>query len=206
MTTTNKYKPPVRRHKRGRRPKTRVVLDRILEAVWEVIPPPPVGRIDLGKRACLDLRFLRLGICGINYHSSPVGALPPPPVPRLYRIWLEMLEVCKDREHPYFILIGKRHVIVCNDWVYRYRSFETWAMDNGYMEFGESGVLCRHDHLGDFTPENCYWGPPEVGALVLYKRCDIHTWCAKHPDMDEDVIRARLDQGWPVSRAFTERS
>lgn len=161
--------------------------------------PPPV-RLNVKGQRRLDSRFLRLGISGINYDLNMDRRYKLAKAPRLYRIWAEAKAVCNNPDHPYYSLFGGRYIIVCNDWIYRYNTFEVWAEASGYTPVA---TLCRHNLEADFNPDNCYWGPPEEATPVFYQRCNVFRWCLLHPEMDEDIIQARLDKGWPVARAFT---
>ena len=157
-------------------------------------------RIKIKKRNRLSSAFLKLGIKGINYGLDSWVCYPEK-MPVLYRIWLEMKFVCYNKYHPYYDVIGRRKIIVCNDWVYDYGRFYAWALSSGYYK--SSRVLCRRDIYQDYSPENCYWGSRYRVMPVIYKGYTIQKWCLEHREISEVAIKDRLNRGWTVADAFT---
>lgn len=74
---------------------------------------------------------------------------------RLYRIWSDMKASCRRPSHYLYSSRGARGVAYAAQWQ-EFVQFRSWAMRSGYAH---DKALRRHDRQGDFTPENCWWGP-----------------------------------------------
>ena len=192
--------PALKRRGRGRPTKTEKLI-RYLHDPFLYKKKPPRTKKLRGQ----DVTLLKLGLRGINYGLDNWACLPKH-TPNLYKIWLEMGQVCYNKEHPYYEVIGRHGVLVCEDWRHGhdYKQFEAWAKEAGFYNNQKPPcqTLCRHDAFGDFSPANCYWGDYREAAPILYRGYTIDRWCYDRREISAEAVRRRIDRGWAVSDAF----
>lgn len=75
---------------------------------------------------------------------------------RLHGIWQGMKDRCYSRNLPankakYYRDKGIR---VCDEWLYSFKYFEEWALENGYAD---DLTIDRIDPDGNYEPSNCQW-------------------------------------------------
>lgn len=101
--------------------------------------------------------------CGC-FHREQLGALRrkhgAAHQERLYGVWLNLRERCRNPNNNHYHSYGGRGINVCDDWMNDYSSFRDWALKNGYREdIRESGrnniTIDRIDVDGDYEPSNC---------------------------------------------------
>ena len=93
---------------------------------------------------------------------------------RLYRIWLNMNNRCRNPNYIQPHLYVERGITVCDEWRTSYIVFRDWAMSHGYAD---SLSIDRIDNDKGYSPDNCRWADKYVQrrnqrntiVKVLYK-------------------------------------
>ena len=75
---------------------------------------------------------------------------------RLRNIWQGMKDRCYSRNLPankakYY---RDKGVKVCDEWLYSFKYFEEWALENGYAD---DLTIDRINPDGNYEPSNCQW-------------------------------------------------
>jgi len=73
---------------------------------------------------------------------------------KLYTVWTNMKQRCYNKTRKDYKNYGERGIIVCEEWLNDYKTFEKWSLDNGY-----NNVLTieRKDNDKEYCPNNCTW-------------------------------------------------
>lgn len=79
---------------------------------------------------------------------------------RLYSVWLDMKERCRNPKNNHYMSYGGRGISVCPEWDKDYMTFREWCLLNGYSEeIRDSGrnnlTIDRIDVDGNYEPNNC---------------------------------------------------
>lgn len=73
---------------------------------------------------------------------------------RLYTIWGDMKARCYNIKNTYYNLYGGRGIIICDEWLNDFVSFQKWAINNGY---NDELTIERVDTNGNYESNNCKW-------------------------------------------------
>lgn len=73
---------------------------------------------------------------------------------RLYTIWTDMKQRCKNVNDRCYDIYGGRGITVCDEWANDFENFYEWAMSNGYQD---SLSIDREDNDKGYCPSNCRW-------------------------------------------------
>lgn len=123
----------------------------------------------------------------------------------IYRVWSSMIARC--RYEPGYIAKG---IKVCEEWE---QSFLAFYRDMGDRPT-EKHQLDRRDPWGDYCKENCRWLLPKENSRNKTNQSmltfDGKTLClaewADVTGINSGTILSRLDKGWSVERALTEKT
>ena len=132
------------------------------------------------------------------------GTKPSP----TYRIWHGILQRCYAPKAAGFDQYGGRGITVCDRWRHDFAAF---LSDMGERPAGKS--IDRIDGTKGYSPDNCRWATPKEQSrntvsnrLVTFRgeTLPVIVW-AERLGATPMTVTSRLDRGWPVERALTER-
>ena len=123
---------------------------------------------------------------------------------REHAIWIAMRQRCTNPKNDRFGYYGARGIRVCERW----ESFEAFLEDMGQCPGGHS--IERSDNNGNYDPNNCHWGTRKeqmrntrTNRLITFRsrtQC-VAEW-AEQLGISHTALRARLRNGWSISRAL----
>lgn len=127
---------------------------------------------------------------------------------RIYRVWGNMVNRCKNPNNPAYHNYGGRGIDVCDEWT-RFENFYLWSVYNGYEEGLE---LDRINNDGWYTPDNCRWTDRITQAnnrrsnvIVEYQGEKMTVAeLARTINMPYKILHDRLRNGWTIERAMTQ--
>lgn len=121
---------------------------------------------------------------------------------RLYRIWADMIQRCKNSKSRLWKYYGGRGITVYEDWG-NFEPFRNWALANGYQD---DLTIDRIDVNGNYEPSNCRWANKKEQtrnrriSRVINGRT-IAEW-AELTGIDYYTFRMRLKKGWTFEKAI----
>lgn len=127
----------------------------------------------------------------------------------IYNCWKGINERTSNPNTRCFKNYGGRGITVCDRW----KDFANFLADMGPTY--QAGLTIERINVnGNYEPSNCCWATPAQQARNKRNNRRITVdgvtrtlveW-AKHSGLPSDVIRHRLNVGWPVAKAVTEPS
>lgn len=158
-------------------------------------------RCDCGGEKAVEAPSLRRGLstsCGcISRTHGCFGT-------RLYRIWANMLNRCRNPNVPAYKDYGARGISVCDEWTV-FPAFKAWAEANGYQET----LTIERDNVNDgYSAGNCRWVPiafQSANRRSVRRNPDGRSWCeiAKEHGISTRLYNSRIAKGWSDLAAAT---
>lgn len=128
----------------------------------------------------------------------------------LYRVWLNMIDRCRNPHNKHYNMYGGRGIKLCYDWQpsnpMGFQNFYNWSIENGWKPLTgkEKLTIDRIDFDGDYCPENCRWVSYKVqgnntsrnryyrvGPYVFTE----HIW-SEIIGLSSNTLRKRRNKGW----------
>lgn len=168
-------------------------------------------RCDCGNEVTVTLGKLVSGhtkSCGC-YRSDVCHSKKVIKNDRIYSIWTNMKQRCKNKNIINYKNYGARGISVCKEWDESFDLFYEWSMDNGYRD---DLTLDRIDNDGDYCPENCRWvtylvqqNNKRSNHYIKYKgeEKSLADWC-RELDIPYQRTVDRIHRGWEAEKAFEE--
>lgn len=131
---------------------------------------------------------------------------------RLYIVWNDIKDRCKNKNNPSYKFYGGNGISLCQEWN-DYAVFREWAYKNGYDESAEFGkcTIDRINTLEGYSPENCRWislteqqSNRRSTRIIEYngERNTCSIWANKI-GISKSALCSRLNNGWSVEEALT---
>ena len=128
----------------------------------------------------------------------------------LYWVWSAMKARCNNPNDRCYQNYGGRGIRVCEAWESS-RMFMEWALANGYRH---GLTIDRIDNNKGYSPDNCRWVDAKTQARNKsdnrYVTFNGETHCLSEwseiTGIRSSVLKHRLNSGWPLERAFTEKN
>lgn len=124
-----------------------------------------------------------------------------------YKSWQLMRSRCHNQRDIRYTNYGGRGIRVCQRW----DSFENFLADMGERPLGMT--LDRINRNGDYEPSNCRWATAleqqnnrSTNRRIAFGGTELTlTQWARAIGIGATTIKQRIERGWSVDRALTEK-
>lgn len=122
---------------------------------------------------------------------------------RLYYIWGDMMNRCRNPKHKCYKNYGARGIAVCERW----QTSANFIADMSPRPDGKT--LDRTDNSKGYSPDNCRWATKTeqssnrrncIYVMDAGERLTLKEYCRRH-QRSYGAMRARLRLGWPMEKA-----
>lgn len=130
---------------------------------------------------------------------------------RLYKIWRAMIARTIYPSQSCYKNYGGRGIRVCDEWLYNFNLFKSWAFENGYSE---NLSIDRIDNNGNYEPNNCKWSSRKeqnnnqrsnVKLTYKGKTLNISQW-SDLIGVKYNTLHHRYQRGYPIEKILKEYS
>lgn len=126
-----------------------------------------------------------------------------------YVAWSHMKDRCLNKKSRGYAAYGGRGITICKQWEL---SFETFLLDMGKRPSRKHSID-RTDNDGPYSPSNCRWATQKQQQrnkriTVKYRFNGDNLTAGEYAEkycLNESKLRDRLNRGWPIERALTEK-
>lgn len=125
---------------------------------------------------------------------------------RLYWVWADMIQRCRNPRHKAYANYGGRGIAVCDDWA----SFARFEADMG--ERPEGGMLDRRNNDLGYSKDNCRWSTRAeqnsnrrscIYVLDGDEKITLKEACRRRGIKYRPVLKRVRGLGWPIDEALT---
>ena len=99
---------------------------------------------------------------------------------RISRVYQKMKQRCYNEHNKDYKWYGAKGIKICDEWLYNPKSFEEWALKNGYKN---NLTIDRIDQNKDYSSNNCRWIP----LIENSRRAGIVNWIT----IDKETLTGR---------------
>jgi ribosomal protein S27E len=78
---------------------------------------------------------------------------------RLFSIWVDLKRRCINKKRGNYKDYGGRGISVCDEWMNDFKTFNDWALANGYSD---KLSIDRKNNDGNYEPDNCRWATNSI--------------------------------------------
>ncbi len=128
---------------------------------------------------------------------------------RLYNIWVNMRQRCKNDGKPEHDNWGNRGISICDEWN-DFLKFQSWALANGYQD---TLTIDRVNNNKGYSPDNCRWASYKDQALntranryivINGESKTVRQWCEILKNVSPRTVYRRVrEYGWTYEKAIT---
>lgn len=126
---------------------------------------------------------------------------------RLYKLWTGLISRCYNKQNASYLRYGGRNIAVCDEWLYDYLAFRTWAVKHGYRN---NLTIDRINNDGNYSPDNCRWANHVTqnnntnrNRRLTYdgRTQTLAQWAAEY-GVPYNRLYTRIYRGWDIERAL----
>lgn len=129
---------------------------------------------------------------------------------RLYHIWSDMIQRCKNPKNISYQYYGGKGIEVCYEWA-DFSEFAKWALSNGYSD---ELSIDRIDSEGNYEPGNCRWESDIVqgnnksnNVKIMYNgKSYTASEVAKEIGTNYFTVLSRIKRGWSDKEVYEGRN
>ncbi len=128
---------------------------------------------------------------------------------RLYYIWCQMRERCREPRNRQYADYGGRGIVVCDRWLGQ-QGFDNFLADMGPRPPG--GLLDRKNNDKGYDPSNCSWATRKeqnsnrrncIYVMHGDEKVTLKEYCRREGLTYRPIVKRIQNRGWTVEEALT---